>query len=109
MFTVACEPYLESEYGSEWAADAPVKLLDLLYNGMPRQAGEQVVVIGQVLADDATLGYEDISNVQVSTRVHDVWVLTTCRVPAALCLCATGISTRVHDVWVLGVTSMHSV
>lgn len=28
VFTVACEPYLESEYGNDWMSDSPVKLLD---------------------------------------------------------------------------------
>ncbi|KAF6260729.1 trypsin-like cysteine/serine peptidase domain-containing protein [Scenedesmus sp. NREL 46B-D3] len=51
VFTVACEPYLESEYGTT--------------GEMPAQAGEEVVVVGQVLADEATLGYEDVSNMRV--------------------------------------------
>jgi hypothetical protein len=46
-------------------SDAPVKLLDRLYHSMPGEPGEQVVVLGQVLADEATLGYEDFTNVQV--------------------------------------------
>eukprot|EP00775_Hariotina_reticulata_P011314 gene11314-11464_t len=65
VFTVACEPYLESEYGNEWMSDAPVKLLDRLFHSMPSEPGEQVVVLGQVLADEATLGYEDFTNVQL--------------------------------------------
>jgi hypothetical protein len=65
VFTVACEPYLESEYGNEWVGEAPIKLLDKL-SEMPGQAGEEVVVVGQVLADEATLGYEDVSNMRVS-------------------------------------------
>jgi hypothetical protein len=65
VLTVACEPYLESEYGSEWVGEAPIKLLDKL-SEMPGQAGEEVVVVGQVLADEATLGYEDVSNMRVS-------------------------------------------
>ncbi|WIA13005.1 hypothetical protein OEZ85_006615 [Tetradesmus obliquus] len=64
VFTVACEPYLESEYGGEWVGEAPIKLLDKL-SEMPGQAGEEVVVVGQVLADEATLGYEDVSNMRV--------------------------------------------
>lgn len=47
-------------------SDAPVKLLDRLFHAMPSRAGEQVVVLSQVLADEATLGYEDFTNVQVS-------------------------------------------
>jgi len=65
VFTVACEPYLQSEYGSDYATDSPVKILDRLYHGMPKAADEEVVVLSQVLACDATLGYEDIYNVQV--------------------------------------------
>lgn len=42
MFTVACEPYLESEYGENWPSDAPVKILDALYYGMPAVSGQQV-------------------------------------------------------------------
>lgn len=33
VFTVCCEPYLESEYGAEYGSDAPVKLLDRLVHG----------------------------------------------------------------------------
>jgi hypothetical protein len=65
VFTVACEPYLESEYGNDWVGEAPIKLLDKL-SEMPGQAGEEVVVVGQVLADEATLGYEDVNNMRVS-------------------------------------------
>eukprot|EP00879_Flechtneria_rotunda_P011648 GHRR01012168.1.p2 GENE.GHRR01012168.1~~GHRR01012168.1.p2 ORF type:complete len:166 (-),score=14.90 GHRR01012168.1:2427-2924(-) len=81
VFTVACEPYLESEYGADWMSEAPVKLLDRLYTGMPSAAGEQVVVLGQVLADEATLGYEDICNVQVSC--------CTCALLSAVCKVGT--------------------
>lgn len=66
VFTVVNEPYLVSEYGNEWMSDTPVGLLDQLFFGQPAEPGEQVVVLGQVLADEATLGYEDVSNVQVS-------------------------------------------
>jgi len=65
VFTVCCEPYLESEYGGDYGSDAPVKLLDRLIHGQAKTPDEQVVVLGQVLACDATLGYEDIYNVQV--------------------------------------------
>jgi hypothetical protein len=87
VFTVACEPYLESEYGNEWVGEAPIKLLDKL-SEMPGQAGEEVVVVGQVLADEATLGYEDVSNMRVSAwillQVNGVesgrhWLCSLCR------------------------------
>ncbi|GIM06582.1 hypothetical protein Vretimale_10808 [Volvox reticuliferus] len=65
VFTTASEPYLQSEYGSDYGSDAPVKLLDRLYHGFPKSADEEVVVLSQVLACDATLGYEDVYNVQL--------------------------------------------
>ncbi|KAG2424070.1 hypothetical protein HYH02_015249 [Chlamydomonas schloesseri] len=65
VFTAASEPYLQSEYGAEYGSDAPVKLLDRLYHGFPAAPGEEVVVLSQVLACDATLGYEDVYNVQL--------------------------------------------
>ncbi|GBF92582.1 protease Do-like [Raphidocelis subcapitata] len=77
LVLVACsEPFLESEYGADYAAEAPVKLLEQLYHGQPSQPGEEVVVLSQVLAADSTLGYEDVLNVQVlsfnGTRVHNL-------------------------------------
>lgn len=65
VFTAATEPYLESEYGGDYGREAPVKLLDRLLHGHKRSADEQVVVVSQVLACDATLGYEDTFNTQV--------------------------------------------
>jgi S1-C subfamily serine protease len=66
VFVALHEPYLESEYGQNYATEAPVKLLDALLHGSPRSAGgEQVVLLSQVLASDAALGYEDVENVPV--------------------------------------------
>ncbi|GIL56480.1 hypothetical protein Vafri_11837 [Volvox africanus] len=65
VFTTASEPYLQSEYGSDYGSDAPVKLLDRLYHGFPKTSDEEVVVLSQVLACDATLGYEEVYNVQL--------------------------------------------
>ena len=65
VFTVVTEPYLASEYGPDYHREAPVKLLDRLLHGHKRWPDEEVVVVSQVLACDATLGYEDSFNVQV--------------------------------------------
>lgn len=65
VFTVVTVPYLESEYGSDFESDAPVKLLDALFHRQKSFGDQEVVVIGQVLATEATLGYEGLSNVQV--------------------------------------------
>ena len=59
------EPYLQSEYGGDYGTQSPVKLLDRLYYGFPESEEEELVVLSQVLACDATLGYEDIYNVQL--------------------------------------------
>lgn len=58
-------PYLQSEYGDDFGREAPVRLLEKLLLGKKRFPDEQVVVVSQVLACDATIGYEDWSNVQV--------------------------------------------
>mmetsp|Transcript_35789 Transcript_35789/g.90257 ORF Transcript_35789/g.90257 Transcript_35789/m.90257 type:complete len:557 (-) Transcript_35789:239-1909(-) len=65
VFTPVCVPYMRSEYGKEYDFDAPVKLLDKMMHTMADHATQQVVVLGQVLASDITIGYEDIVNTQV--------------------------------------------
>ncbi len=65
VFTPLTEPYLDSEYGCEYGSDAPVKLLQELYFGEKRQSDQELVVLSQVLACDATLGYEDLNNIRV--------------------------------------------
>lgn len=65
VFTPASEPYLQSEYGSDYVSDSPVKLLDTLFHGVKKEKDEQVVILSQVLACDATLGYDDLFNVRV--------------------------------------------
>ncbi|PSC72432.1 Protease Do-like 9 isoform B [Micractinium conductrix] len=65
VFTVVTEPYLESEYGAEYGREAPIKLLDKLLHAWKESPDQEVVVINQVLACSATLGYEDTYNTQV--------------------------------------------
>ena len=33
IFTVCCEPYLDSEYGDAFVSDSPVRLMDLTMHG----------------------------------------------------------------------------
>ncbi|KAK9842029.1 hypothetical protein WJX81_004728 [Elliptochloris bilobata] len=87
VFTVCCEPYLQSEYGADYVSESPVKLLDRLLHGQRQVADEQVVVLSQVLACDATLGYEELYNVQV-LRFNGEPVLNL-RHLAQLCLACT--------------------
>lgn len=67
VFTAVCEPYLRSEYGEELDVEVPVQILDKMLHGVAEVPGEQVVVLSQVLAADCTVGYEDMSNLQVLT------------------------------------------
>lgn len=65
VFTVVCVPFLKSEYGKEYDYDAPVKLLDRMMHGHVTERGQNVVVLSQVLASEANIGYEDIVNTAV--------------------------------------------
>ena len=78
VFTPLTEPYLISEYGAEYESEAPVKQLDRLYHGFPSAPGEQVVLLSQVLADETTLGYEEVNNLQV-------WVCAAAAVRVVVC------------------------
>ena len=42
VFTVCCEPYLESEYGVDYISETPVKLLDRLLYGQREHLDEEV-------------------------------------------------------------------
>ena len=76
VFTVVCVPFLKSEYGKEYDYDAPVKLLDRMMHDHAAEKGQNVVVLSQVLASDANIGYEDIVNTAVlgfnGTKVRDL-------------------------------------
>ena len=65
VFLPVSEPYLKAEFGEDYEYEAPVRLLDKLFNAQARAPGEQVVVLSQVLAAEVNVGYEDITNVQV--------------------------------------------
>ena len=47
--------------------DAPVKLLERKHFAFPESDDEEVVILSQVLACDATIGYEDIHNTAVAS------------------------------------------
>lgn len=65
VFTPVSVPYLRSEYGKDFDFDAPVKLLEKMMHAMAEHEDQQIVVLSQVLASEATYGYEDILNTQV--------------------------------------------
>lgn len=70
VFTTCTELYLESEYGEGCIRDAPAKLVYLALHGERKRPEEEVVILSQVLASKATLGYENLCNIRVS-----LWVL----------------------------------
>lgn len=56
VFTVASEPYFQSEYGIDYIREAPVKLLDCFLHEYKQAEDEEIVLVSQVLACDATVG-----------------------------------------------------
>jgi S1-C subfamily serine protease len=71
VFVTLCEPYLRAEYGEEFDAKAPIKLLDQWQYGIRESTEAQVVVLSQVLAHAANVGYEHLAN-QIVTHVNGV-------------------------------------
>lgn len=62
VFVAFTEPYMISEYGSDFILNAPVKLLDKIYNGHKKTPDHQVVVLSQVLNAEVNVGYEYLGN-----------------------------------------------
>ena len=75
IFTPLSLPFLKAEYGSDWEATAPLRLLELAtgWSSSPARPGQQVVILSSVLtSDDAaggavTFGLEDFANVRVAS------------------------------------------
>ena len=65
VFTAVTEPYLQSEYGHDYDSSAPVKILNDLFHGHKEVLDQEVVVVSQVIACEATMGYEEVFNVPV--------------------------------------------
>ena len=68
VFTTVTVLYLRSEFGDDFERNSPVKLLNAMYT-MAESEDRQVVVLSQVLASDATTGYDpdDFFNMRVHT------------------------------------------
>lgn len=65
VFTPVTVPLLRAEFGKEFEWEAPVKLLDKMMHAMAKNDTQQIVVLSQVLAADANVGYEEVCNTQV--------------------------------------------
>ncbi|PSR98120.1 Protease Do-like [Actinidia chinensis var. chinensis] len=64
VFVPLSQPYLH-EYGEDWYNTSPRRLCELAVRKLPRKAGEQLVVLSEVLIDDINVGYERLAQLQV--------------------------------------------
>ncbi|XP_064951131.1 protease Do-like 10, mitochondrial [Musa acuminata AAA Group] len=72
VFVPLTQPYLH-EYGEDWYNTSPRRLCERALRELPKRAGEQFVILSQVLMDDINAGYERLSEFQVK-KVNDVEV-----------------------------------
>lgn len=64
VFVPLTQPYLH-EYGEDWYNTSPRRLCERAIRELPRKAGEQFVILSQVLMDDVNAGYERLAELQV--------------------------------------------
>lgn len=64
VFVPLSQPYLH-EYGDDWMANAPRRLVDKALNSLMARPGQQIIVLSQVLVDDINTGYQQFQNLQV--------------------------------------------
>ncbi|KAJ6848418.1 protease Do-like 10, mitochondrial [Iris pallida] len=72
VFVPLTQPYLH-EYGEDWYNSSPRRLCERALRELPKRAGEQLVILSQVLMDDINAGYERLSELQVK-KVNGVEV-----------------------------------
>ncbi|KAF3329394.1 protease Do-like 10 [Carex littledalei] len=72
IFVPLTQPYLH-EYGEDWYNASPRKLCEKALRELPNKAGEQLVILSQVLMDDVNTGYERLAELQVK-KVNGVEV-----------------------------------
>ncbi|MBA0804980.1 hypothetical protein Gohar_004530 [Gossypium harknessii] len=64
VFVPLTQPYLH-EYGEDWYNSSPRRLCERALRELPKRAGEQLVILSQVLMDDINAGYERLAELQV--------------------------------------------
>lgn len=72
VFVPLTQPYLH-EYGEDWYNTSPRRLCERALRELPKKAGEQFIVLSQVLMDDVNAGYERLAELQVK-KVNGVEV-----------------------------------
>ncbi|KAK2635125.1 hypothetical protein Ddye_029917 [Dipteronia dyeriana] len=64
VFIPLTQPYLH-EYGEDWYNTSPRRLCERALRELPKKAGQQFVILSQVLIDDINTGYERLAELQV--------------------------------------------
>ncbi|KAK1557684.1 hypothetical protein Q3G72_029544 [Acer saccharum] len=64
VFIPLTQPYLH-EYGEDWYNTSPRRLCERALRELPKRAGQQFVILSQVLMDDINTGYERLAELQV--------------------------------------------
>ncbi|XP_010450457.1 PREDICTED: protease Do-like 10, mitochondrial [Camelina sativa] len=72
VFVPLTQPYLH-EYGEDWYNTSPRSLCMRALKDLPKKAGQQLVIVSQVLMDDINTGYERLTELQVK-KVNGVEV-----------------------------------
>ncbi|XP_042500881.1 protease Do-like 10, mitochondrial isoform X5 [Macadamia integrifolia] len=72
VFIPLTQPFLH-EYGEDWYNTSPRRLCESALRELPKMAGEQLVILSQLLMDDINAGYERLAELQVK-KVNDVEV-----------------------------------
>ncbi|KAK3002546.1 hypothetical protein RJ639_021407 [Escallonia herrerae] len=72
VFIPLTQPYLH-EYGEDWYNTSPRRLCERALRDQPSKAGEELVILSQVLMDDINAGYERLAELQVK-KVNGVEV-----------------------------------
>ncbi|CAN0881955.1 Protease Do-like 10, mitochondrial [Linum grandiflorum] len=64
VFVPLTQPFLH-EYGEDWYNVSPRQLCERALRELPKKAGQQLVILSQVLIDDINTGYERLAELQV--------------------------------------------
>lgn len=65
VFVSLSQPYMQHQYGKDWARKAPIRLCDRVLYGILNKTGQEVILLSQVLASELTTGYETMANLQL--------------------------------------------
>lgn len=64
VFVPLTQPFLH-EYGDDWYNTSPRRLCERALRELSKKAGEELVILSQVLMDDINAGYERLAELQV--------------------------------------------